>query len=156
MAGPIQSAVSGAVNVVGGALAGAKKLSEHEKQVAEKESAQAKVEEEASRAMQEEAKETAIETDLIKMGADPKSARAFMDARKLGLDTQSFGMIRKQGKFVGTYSSLAEKLSKDSLTDSLSSRVINEKGFAKRIVALGGTRRGRVDALVGASKGGKK
>jgi hypothetical protein len=90
------------------------------------------------------------------MGADPKSAEAFMTARSLGLDTKQFGMIRKKGKFVGTYSSLAEKLSKDSLTDSLSSRAINDKGFANRIVALGGTRRGRVDALVKASEGGKK
>ena len=65
-------------------------------------------------------------------------------------------MIRRKGRFVGSYSSLAEKLSKDSLTDSLSSRVINEKGFDERIVKLGGTRRGRVDALVKASEGGKK
>lgn len=156
MAGPIQSAISGAVNVVGGALVGAKKLSDHEKQVAEKESAQAKVEEEASGAMQEEAKETAIEADLIRMGADPKSARAFMDARKLGLDTTNFGLLRRKGKIVGSYSSVAEKLAKDALTDTLSSRVINDKGFSERIMALGGTRRGRVDALVGASKGGKK
>ena len=112
--------------------------------------------EEASKALQTEAKDTALEADLIRMGADPESAKAFMNARALGLDTKSFGMIRKKGKFVGTYSSLAEKLSKDSLTDSLSSRVINEKGFAERVVALGGTRRGRVDALVKASKGGKK
>ena len=156
MAGPIQRALSEAVNVASGIAVAGKKLSESERQASEKASAQAKAEEEASRAIQTEAQETALEADLIKMGADPKSARAFMDARALGLDTQSFGMIRKQGKFVGSYSSLAEKLSKDSLTDSLSSKVINDKGFAERVVALGGTRRGRVDALVGASKGGKR
>ena len=48
-----------------------------------------------------------------------------------------------------------EENCKDSLADSLSSRVINEKGFAERVVALGGTRKGRVEALVKAS-GGKK
>ena len=79
-----------------------------------------------------------------------------MNARALGLDTKSFGMIRKKGKFVGTYSSLAEKLSKDSLTDSISSKVLNKRGFAERVMALSGTRRGRVDALVKASEGGKK
>ena len=156
MAGPIQKAMSELVNVGAGIAVAGKKLSENERQASEKASAQAEAEEEASSAIEAEAKDTALEADLIRMGADPKSARAFMDARALGLDTKSFGVIRKKGKFVGTYSSLAEKLSKDSLTDSLSSRVINEKGFAQRVVALGGTRKGRVDALVGASKGGKK
>lgn len=156
MAGPIQKAMSELVSVGSGIAVAGKKLSENERQASEKASAQAKAEEEASSAIETEAKDTALEADLIRMGADPKSARDFMNARALGLDTKSFGMIRKKGKFVGTYSSLAEKLSKDSLTDSLSSRVINEKGFAQRVVALGGTRRGRVDALVGASKGGKQ
>ena len=156
MAGPIQKALSEAVNVASGIAVAGKKLSESEKQASEKASAEAKAQEEASKAIQAEAQDTALEADLIKMGADPESAKAFMNARALGLDTKSFGMIRKKGKFVGTYSSLAEKLSKDSLTDSLSSRVINDKGFANRIMALGGTRRGRVDALVKASEGGKK
>ena len=156
MAGPIQRAVSGAVTATSGIVVAGKKLYEDEKQANEKQLALAKTEEEAQRAIQEEAKETAIEADLIKMGANPESARAFMTARKLGLDTKSFGMIRKQGKFVGSYSSLAEKLSNDSLTDSLSSRVINERGFAERIMSLGATRKGRVASLVEASEGGKK
>lgn len=156
MAGPIQKAMSDVVNTGAVLTAGGKKLSETEKQASEKASLEAKNKEEASRAIQEEAQETALQADLIRMGADPKSAEAFMTARSLGLDTKQFGMIRKKGKFVGTYSSLAEKLSKDSLTDSLSSRAINDKGFANRIVALGGTRRGRVDDLVKASEGGKK
>lgn len=156
MAGPIQKAMSEAVSTASAIAVAGKKLSEHEKQASEKASAEIKAQEESSKAIQTEAKDTALEADLIRMGADPESAKAFMNARALGLDTKSFGMIRKKGKFVGTYSSLAEKLSKDSLTDSLLSRVINEKGFAERVVALGGTRRGRVDALVKASKGGKK
>ena len=156
MAGPIQKAMSDLTSIASGMAVAGKKLSESEKQASEKASAQAKTEEEASKAIQKEAQETALQADLIRMGADPKSAEAFITARALGLDTKQFGMIRKKGKFVGTYSSLAEKLSKDSLTDSLSSKAINDKGFAERIVALGGTRRGRVDALVGASKGGKK
>ena len=156
MAGPIQKAMSDLTSIASGMAVAGKKLSESEKQASEKASAQAKAEEEASRAIQTEAQETALQADLIRMGADPKSAEAFMTARALGLDTKQFGMIRKKGKFVGTYSSLAEKLSKDSLTDSLSSKAINDRGFAERIVALGGTRRGRVDALVGASEGGKK
>ena len=156
MAGPIQSGISSAITTTAGAAIAGKKIYEEKEQAAEKASAQAAAEEKAAKAIQTEAKETALEADLIKMGADPKSARAFMTARSLGLDTKSFGMIRKKGKFVGTYASLAEKLSKDSLTDSLSSRVINDRGFAERIVALGGTRKGRVDALVSSSKGGKK
>ena len=156
MAGPIQKAMSDVVGTVSAIATVGKKLSESEKQASEKASAEAKAQEETSKAVQKEAQETALEADLIKMGADPESARAFMNARALGLDTKSFGMIRKKGKFVGTYSSLAEKLSKDSLTDSLSSRVINDKGFAQRIVALSANRKGRVEALVGASEGGKK
>lgn len=156
MAGPIQKAVSEAISTASVATALGKKLNEDEKQVSQEASAKAKAEEEASRTLQKEAQDTALEADLIRMGADPDSARAYMNARALGLDTKNFGMIRKQGKFVGTYSSLAEKLSKDSLTDSLSSRAINDKGFAERLMALGGSRKGRVDALVEASKGGKK
>ena len=153
--GQVQKALSGAIGAVAGVTTVAKKLNEDAKQINEEETAKVKAQNEASKNLQKEASETALEADLIRMGADPESARAFMNARALGLDTKSFGMIRKKGKFVGTYSSLAEKLSKDSLTDSLSSRVINDKGFAERILALGGTRRGRVDALVSASKGGK-
>lgn len=156
MAGPIQKALSEGVNIASGIAVAGKKLNEQEEQAVQKASAEAKAQEEASKAIQTEAKDTALEADLIRMGADPESARSFMMARALGLDTKNFGMIRKKGKFVGTYSSLAEKLSKDSLTDSLSSRVINEKGFANRVVALANNRKGRVDALVGASQGGKK
>ena len=156
MAGPIQKALSDVVTTASAITTVGKKLSESEKQASEEASAKVKAEEEASKAIQAEAKDTALEADLIRMGADPESAKAFMNARALGLDTKSFGMIRKKGKFVGTYSSLAEKLSKDSLTDSLSSKVINQKGFAERVVALGGTRKGRVEALVKASEGGKR
>lgn len=156
MAGPIQSALSKGINIASGIAVAGKKLHEDERQASEKASIKAKAEEEASKAIQAEAKETALEADLIRMGADPESASAFMTARSLGLDTKNFGMIRRKGKFVGTYSSLAEKLSKDSLTDSLSSKVINDRGFSERIMALGGTRKGRVEDLVKASKGGKK
>lgn len=156
MAGPIQRAMSEVVNVASGVTIAGKKMKEHERQAQEKLSAQAKAEEENKQAIKTEAEEASLEADLINMGADPESAKAFVNAKKLGLDTKGFGMIRRKGKFVGTYSSLAEKLSKDALTDSLSSRVINEKGFAERVYALGGTRRGRVDALVNASKGGQK
>ena len=156
MAGPIQSAISGALNVTAGAVIGAKKLSEDAKQAEQKASAKAETERKVAEATQKEAKESALEADLIRMGADPESASAFMKARELGLDTKQFGMIRKKGKFVGSYSSLAEKLSKDALTDSLSSKVLNRQGFAERVVALGGTRKERVRSLVEASKGGKK
>ena len=163
MAGPIQRAMSEAVSTAAAISSVGKKLNEDEKQVKQeasnKQAAAAKEAEaktKANQAVQEEAKGVALEADLIRMGADPESAKAFVNAKELGLDTKSFGMIRKKGKFVGSYSSLADKLSKDSLTDSLSSKVINEEGFAKRVVALGGTRKGRVEALVAASKGGKK
>ena len=156
MAGPIQKALSDVVSTASAISVAGKKLSENEKQASEKASAQAKADEEASKAIQAEAQDTALEADLIRMGADPKSAEAYMNARALGLDTKSFGMIRRKGKFVGTYSSLAEKLSKDSLTDSISSKVLNKRGFAERVMALSGTRKGRVDALVKASEGGNK
>lgn len=156
MAGTIQGAISGATSMVAGAVVGAKKLSEDAKQAEQKASAKAEAEKKASEAFQKEAKDTALEADLIRMGADPESASAFMNARALGLDTKQFGMIRKKGKFVGSYSSLAEKLSKDSLTDSFSSKLLNKRGFEERIMALGGTRQKRVEALVSASKGGKK
>ena len=156
MAGPIQKSMSDLVSIASGVAVAGKKIAENEKQAQEKISAEAKAEEENQKAIETEAGKVALASDLINMGADPESAQAFINARELGLDTKSFGMIRKQGKFVGSYSSLADKLSKDSLTDSLSSKVLNEKGFANRVMALGGTRRGRVEALVEASQGGKK
>ena len=156
MAGPIQSAVSSAVTATAGAAIAGKKMHEEKEQAAEKASAKAEAEAKAERALQEEGKEIALEADLIKMGAAPESAAAFMTARKLGLDTKQFGMIRKQGKFIGSYSSLAEKLSKDGVTDSLSSQAINKAGFAERLALLSGKHREKVEAAVSASKGGKK
>ena len=155
MAGPIQKALSEAVSTASVVATVGAKLNEDERQASEKASAEAKAKTEAESALQKEAQDTALEADLVRMGADPESARAFMTARALGLNTKGFGMLRQKGKFMGSYSSMAEKLSKDSLADSLSSRVINEEGFAKRVMALGGTRKGRVQALVEAS-GGKK
>ena len=156
MAGPIQKSMSDVVSITSGLAIAGKKLNENEKQAQEKASSEAKTKEENQKFIEEEAGKVALASDLINMGADPESAEAFVNARELGLDTKSFGMIRKKGKFIGSYSSLADKLSKDSLTDSLSSKVINDKGFANRVFALGGTRKGRVEALVKASQGGKK
>ena len=155
MAGPIQSAFNQMLGTATAVAVAGKKAYEHERQASEDASAEAKAKTEAESALQKEAQETAIEADLIKMGADPDSARAFMDARALGLETKGFGMIRQKGKYVGSYSSIAERASKDALADSLSSRVINDRGFAQRVMDLGGTRKGRVEALVKAS-GGKK
>lgn len=156
MAGPIQKAMSDVINTGAVVTGVTKKLKDDERQAQEKLSLKAKAEEENKQIIKTEAEEASLEADLINMGADPESARAFMDAKKLGLDTKGFGMIRKKGKFIGSYSTLAEKLSKDALTDSLSSRVMNEKGFADRIYALSGNRKGRVEALVKATKGGEK
>ena len=155
MAGPIQRAMSEAVGTASAIAVVGKKLNENERQASEKASAEAKAKAEDESALQKEAQDIALEADLVRMGADPKSASAFMTARKLGLDTKGFGMLRKKGRYIGSYSTIAEQLSKNALADSLSSRVINEKGFAERVVALGGTRKGRVKALVEAS-GGKK
>ena len=162
----IQEAFTGAAGAIAGAALVGEKLSENERQASEKASKEAKATQEAKAKEEQEkqrklasdtleAKNTALEADLIRMGADPKSAEAFMLARQLGLETKGFGMLRKKGKFIGSYSSVAEKLSKDAITDSLSSRAINEEGFTKRILALGGTRKGRVSALLKASGGGK-
>ena len=153
--GAIQGAINKMIGTATAVAVAGKKASEDARQVSEKKSAEAKAQEEASKAIQQEAQETALEADLVKMGADPESAKNFMTARALGLSTKGFGMIRQKGRYVGSYSTIAERLSKDSLADSLSSRVINEKGFAERVMALGGTRKGRVEALVKAS-GGKK
>ena len=155
MAGPIQSAINQVIGTAAAAAVAGRKASENERQASEKASAEAEAQRKASEAIQTEAKEATLEADLVRMGADPKSASAFMTARKLGLDTKNFGMLRQKGRYIGSYSTIAEQLSKDALADSLSSRVINEKGFAERVVALGGTRKGRVEALVKAS-GGKK
>ena len=155
MAGPIQSAFNQMLGTATAVAVAGKKLNENERQAGEKASAEAKAQEQADKALQKEAQETTLEADLVRMGADPESASAFMTARSLGLETKGFGMIRQKGKYVGSYSTIAERLSKDALADSLSSRVINEEGFAKRVMALGGTRKGRVKALVEAS-GGKK
>ena len=155
MGGPIQSAFNQILGTATAVAVAGKKAYEHEGQVRKEASAEAKAQKEADDALQKEAQETALEADLIKMGASPESANAFMTARQLGLDTKNFGMIRQKGRYVGSYSTIAERLSQDSLADSLSSRVINEEGFAKRVMALGGTRKGRVKALVEAS-GGKK
>ena len=150
MAGPVQRAISGAVGSAAAIATVGKKLNEDAEQVKLQTSKEAEAKAKADEAISQEAKAGALE-------ADPESAHSFMDAQSLGLDTKSYGMIKnKQGKFVGSYSSLARKLSQDSLMDSFSSKVINQKGFAERVVALGGTRRGRVDALVKASEGGKK
>ena len=162
----IQEAFTGAAGAIAGAALVGEKLSEDERQASEKASKEAKATQEAKAKEEQqkqrklasdtlEAKNTALEADLIRMGADPKSAESFMLARQLGLETKGFGMLRKKGKFIGSYSSVAEKLSKDAITDSLSSRAINEEGFTQRILALGGTRKGRVSALVKASGGGK-
>ena len=153
--GAIQNAIKQMLGTATAVAVAGKKASENERQASEKLSAEAKAKAEAESALQKEAQDTAIEADLVKMGADPESAKNFMTARALGLSTKGFGMIRQKGRYVGSYSTIAERLSKDSLADSLSSRVINEKGFAERVMALGGTRKGRVEALVGAS-GGKK
>ena len=162
----IQEAFTGAAGAIAGAALVGEKLSENERQANEKASKEAKATQEAKAKEEQqkqrklasdtlEAKDTALEADLIRMGADPKSAEAFMLARQLGLETKGFGMLRKKGKFIGSYSSVAEKLSKDAITDSLSSRAINEEGFTQRVLALGGTRKGRVSALVKASGGSK-
>ena len=155
MAGAIQSEINQMLGTAAAVAVAGKKASENERQASEKASAEAKAKAEAESALQKEAQDTALEADLVKMGADPESAKNFMTARALGLSTKGFGMIRQKGRYVGSYSTIAEMLSKDSLADSLSSRVINEKGFAERVMALGGTRKGRVETLVGAS-GGKK
>lgn len=156
MAGPIQKSLSEVVNIASGATIAGKKLKENERQVSKEASLQAKAQEESSKALEEEAKATVLETDLINLGADPKSAHAYVNASMLGLDTKNFGMIRKKGKFVGSYSSLADKLAKDAVTDSISSKLLNDKGFTERTMKLGGTRKRRVEALVEASSGGKK
>ena len=153
--GSIQGAINKILGTATAVAVAGKKASEDERQASEKASAEVKAQTEANKALQKEAQESALEADLINMGADPESARAFMTARSLGLETKGFGMIRQKGRYLGSYSTIAERLSKDSLADSLSSRVINEKGFAQRVMALGGNRKGRVQALAEAS-GGKK
>ena len=154
--GAIQNAINQMLGTATAVAVAGKKASENERQASEKASAEAKAKEETEKAIKTEAQESALEADLIRMGADPESASAFMKARKLGLDTKGFPMLRKKGRYFGSLSTVAEKLSKDALTDSLSSKVINQEGFAERVVALGGTRKERVKSLVEASKGGKK
>ena len=147
------------LTALGGLASGALAISKakaEESEALQKKQVEQKKAYETQMALEKEARDTALEADIVRMGGDPEATRKFMTARELGLETKGFGMVRKDGKFVGSYSSLAERLSKDSLADSLTSKAINNKGFAQRILALGGSRRGRVEALVGASEGGKK
>ena len=162
MAGPIQKAFSEAVSTASALAVLGKKMHDNERQISKDASAEAEAKEkaesaskQAEEAYNQEAKDTALEADLVRMGASPESANAFMTARSLGLSTKGFGMLRQKGRYIGSYSTIAQRLSQDSLADSLSSRVINQEGFAKRVMDLGGTRKGRVEALVKAS-GGKK
>ena len=97
MAGPIQSAFNQMLGTATAVAVAGKKLNENERQAGEKASAEAKAQKEAEDALQKEAQETALEADLVKMGADPESARAFMTARSLGMDTKGFGMIKQKG-----------------------------------------------------------
>lgn len=163
MAGPIQKAISEVITT-GAAIAGiGKKLSDDERQANEKAESERLAQEKAAREESEkeakelrEAERAAIEADLIRMGADPDTARAFMNARELGLDTSGFGSIRgRGGRFIGSYSTVADRLARNSLTDSLTSRVITDRGFSRRVMELSGSRRGRVEALVKASEGGR-
>ena len=118
MAGPIQSAINQAIGTASAVALAGKKASENERQASEKASAEAEAQRKASESLQKEAQEASLEADLINMGADPDSASAFMTARSLGLSTKGFGMIRQKGKYVGSYSTIAERLSKDALADS--------------------------------------
>mgnify|MGYP007012502491 CR=1 FL=1 len=156
MAGQIQSAISGAMTALSAAAVGGKKLSEDEKQAHIQAIKSEKAEADFKAAIEEEAKASAIEADLIKMGADPKAAHSFMTTESLGLDTKGFGMIRgKSGKYQGSYSTLADKLAKGALADSYTSKVVNKQGFAQRLYDISSSRKGRVEALL-ASEGGKK
>lgn len=162
MAGKIQSAINQIIGTATAGVVAGKKAYENKRQASENASKEAKANQEAEVKKAEEQKRQEqklasdnLEADLIRLGAKPESARAFMDAKSLGLDTKGFGMLRKKGKFIGSYSSIAEKLSQDALTDSLSSKAINDAGFRQRVLSLSGTRKGRVEALVQASGGTK-
>ena len=152
----IQKAISEATSLASGMAVAGKKIHEHARQAEQKASIEAEAEKQAKEAVQKEAEAVAIQADLIKMGAEPEKAEAFVNAKELGLDTKQFGMVRQKGKFVGSYANIAKKLAEGSLKDSLTSRVINDEGFAKRLSSLGGSRRGKVGTLIKASEGGKK
>lgn len=151
----IQSAVNGMLGTGAAATVAVKKGAEGQKQEAEKAAAEKAAKAEQGLRNEAEAKEAALQADLVRMGADQESAESYILARRMGLDGKGFGIIRKKGRFVGSYSSLAEKLSKDAITDSLSSRAMNDRGFTERYMSLGGSRKGRVEALIKASGGSK-
>lgn len=153
--GAIQAALSSAITAASAAAVAGKKLNEDEKQAHIQKIKEEQADEEYRANLDKMAKEAALEADLISAGADPEKARGFMTARNLGSDTSKFGMIKNKGKFVGSYSKYAESLAKGSLADTYSSMLISDKGFAERVVSLGGTRKERVKALLEA-KGGSK
>lgn len=154
MAGPIQAAISNAITAVSAATIAGKKLSEDEKQAHLKKIEEEREDQAYQESLNKMAKEASLEADLISAGASPEKARGFVNAQQLGTDTSKFGMIRKKGKLVGSYSKYAQKLAEGALADSYSAQLISDKGFAERVVALGGTRKSRVEALLEA-KGGK-
>lgn len=155
MAGAIQGALSNLVSIASGAVVAGKKLSEDEKQAKIQETKAAQAEADYQRKITAQAKDIAMEADLVSMGADPDKAHAFMLARGLGLDTKKFGNIRtKGGKFAGSYSSMAERLAQGSLADSLTAKVINQKGFAERLLQI--KESDKVKAALKAKEGGSK
>lgn len=154
MAGPIQAAISGAITAASAAAVAGKKLSEEEKQTHLKKIKEEREAEAYKESLNKMAKEASLEADLISAGADPEKARGFITAQQLGTDTSKFGMIRSKGKFVGSYSRYAQKLAEGALADSYTAQLISDRGFAERVVALGGSRKTRVEALLEA-KGGK-
>ena len=155
--GKLQSQLSGAVTALAATAAAGKKLHEDEKQIKFKEAQAQEAESKAMAEAQENVKEAALETDLVKMGADPEAARSFMTARKLGLDTKGYGMLRgKGGRFIGGYSSVAEKLAKGSLADTYSSKLINERGFQEKLLRLSQGSKSKAQEILKTVEGGKK
>lgn len=147
--GAIQGAISSAITAASAAAVAGKKLSEDERQAHLKKIKEEKEEEAYRASLNKMAKDASLEADLISAGGEPSKVKGFMTARELGTDTSKFGMIRgKKGRYVGSYSRYAEALAKGSLTDTYSSMLISDKGFADRVVALGGTRKERVKALL--------
>lgn len=147
--GELQKALSGMVTAVGATAVAGKKLSEDAKQTLLKEEQMA----EAEREVKADIKEAALETDLVKMGADPEIAKSFMTAKKLGLDTEKYGAIKDKI----SYSKMAEMLAKGSLADTYSARLINDKGFEAKLTKLSKGDPERAKAILGSLDiGGKK
>lgn len=125
----------------------AKKAEEKEAQFA----AEAKLKKKAEK---EEAKDVAIEADLINFGASPEAAKAYLLAQKRGIAAPKRILFDKSGKPMATYAEMAQLLADESLSDTYSSQLRTRRAVkVRRQLLEGKSHKERVESAVLAAGG---